>query len=149
MRYEELVGGAQTRPTVKPVVTTTATEAVWRQRAGKGWFVKVQTTQTASRKGGLLPVEFLADDDAVAYGRLETVQGGGSTFTATLELCGTDGYALGTEDPAVDLTDAEIGQTVLGSADGKLKIAANGFGRVVGGDTKDLRLAWDLRENVR
>jgi hypothetical protein len=146
--YLEQVGGAF-KIGCKPVVNGTNTEDVWRAKANTGRFVKVDTSQTASRDDGLLPVELLADDDTVAYGRLESVQGAGDMFTAVVLTLGANGYALGSSNNNAQLSDAEIGQTLKGAGDGKLKVASGGFGRVVGGNKTDLRVAWNSIERVR
>ena len=125
------------------------TEAQWREKANTGRFVKIDAGQTNSQEDGLMEVELLADDDTVAYGRLEDVQGQGDMFTATIVVLGANGHALGNADPGVAVTDAQVGQTLKGAGDGKLKIASGGFGRVVGGNTKDLRIAWNGIEAIR
>ena len=146
--YHELTGSAFF-VSCKPDVDSTNTEAVWREKAGTGRFIKIDTTQTGSQGHGLLPVQLLADDDLVPYGRLDSVQGEGDRFTATICVLGADMYALGNVAGNTALTDAMIGQTLKGAGDGKLKIASGGFGRVVGGDQTDLRIAFNGIENIR
>ena len=55
--------------------------------------------------------------------------------------------ASGTGD---DLNATQIGQQVQGAGDGKVKmVAGGGFGRVVGGNTVDLRIAFNGIDNFR
>jgi hypothetical protein len=143
------LSGAAFLPTVKPVVTDTVTEEIWRARAGKNLWVKTQVAQTASREDGLLPVEFLADDDVVGYGRLESVNGTGDTFVATVLILGADMEAAGNDTNAAELADADIGETLKGAGDGTLKIESGGFGRVVGGNKQDIRMAHNGILNIR
>ena len=143
MPYEEVVGGACSRITVKPKTDSTNTEAVWKARAKEGgWFVKRDTTSLNSAGHGYIEVTFLADNDATILGRLEEVKGSGDDLVAAVELVGVDGNALGNGTGA--LAVADFGDGVQGASDGKLKIVATGgYGAVYGGDKANLRLSWN------
>ena len=133
--------GSVTRISCKPVITDDETEAIWRERSGQGRYVKVKAASTNAAGHGLMEIEFLADDDTEALGRLENVQGEGSGFTASVETRGIDAFADGSETGA--LADADFGQTLKGAGDGQLKIAAGGFGQVIGGTKALLRISFD------
>lgn len=138
--------GMCTRVTCKPD-TTTVTEETWRKRVKeRGWFVKTKDDEIAAGQA-LLTVQFLADDDAKAYGRLEGCSGSGKDFVVGVETRAIDAFAQGTATGA--LVAGDIGKGLKGAADGKLKIASSGgFGKVIAGDKKKLRIAWDTMENV-
>ena len=123
--YHELAGDAFF-VSCKPNIDSTNTEDIWREKAGTGRFIKTDITQTGSRGHGLLPIELLADNDGEAYGRLDSVQGEGDRFTATVCVLGADMHALGNIVGNTALTDADIGKTLRGAGDGKLKIVSDG-----------------------
>ena len=145
--YVELTGDAFF-VTCKPVVDNTNTEDVWRSKAGTGRFVKTVTAQINSRNHGLLSVTLSANNDALVYGRLESVQGSGDSFVCTVCVLGADMYAAGSVTGNGALSATDIGQTLQGGGDGKLKVAAGGFGKVVGGNVTDLRIAFNGILNV-
>ena len=140
--YVELTGDAFF-VTCKPEVTNTNTEAVWRSKAGTGRFVNIDPTQANSANHGLLTVQLVVDGEDSVYSRLESVQGSGDAFVCTVCILGADMYAAGSVTGGAAITDAQIGQTLLGGGDGKLKIGANGVGRVIGGTVTDLRIAFN------
>lgn len=146
--YHELEGFI-CRVTCTPVIGTTYTAAWWNENAGKGLFVKTDTTQTSSRGHGRVPVEPIEDGDTVPYGRFDTIDGPDDNLRVGITIAGADMWALGNVTTNAALSDANIGTTLQGAGAGKLKIAASGFGCVVGGDQTDLRIAFNGMENVR
>ena len=136
----------------KPYVDGTETEAKWRSKAGTGRFVKTKSNSIHSQEDGLLEVQLLTGpgDLKNIYGRLESVQGSGDRFTATIMVMGADMWALGSLTGDVALSAGDIGSTVIGAADGKLSVGggSNGSGRIVGGNKTNLRIAFNGIENV-
>ena len=139
--------GMCTRVTCKPEVTTSVTEQMWRDRVKeRGWFVKRKASDRSSADQGLLLMQFLADDNANAYGRLEGCSGSGNNFVIAVETRAADAFAQGGGTGALAATD--YGKGVQGDSDAKLKIVdSGGFGKILGGDKAKLRLAWDTAEN--
>ena len=146
--YLELTGPSYS-VSCKPVVAGGATEKWWRSKAGTGRYVMTDVTSAASGGSGLLPILLVTPDEAKIYGRLESVQGTGDRFTATVMILGADMWALGDSTSNASITAAEIGETLKGAGDGKLKIASGGSGRLVGGNKTDKRIALDGMHNLK
>lgn len=117
------------------------TKETWKTRAkARDRFVKIDAT-TSSQGGGHMTVEFVANNDANALGRLLSAkENSDGQMILSVEIDGTDVNAAGGATGA--LAAGDIGKRLLGAADGKLKISGDttGFGRVVGGTKATLRV---------
>lgn len=134
------ITGMKMNPTCKPHITSTLTEEVWKQRIKEGgWFVK---QHPASSDADYMGVTFLADNDTETVGRLIGFTGSGDSFKVSVETQGVRGYAQGSGSGA--LATGDYGQYCKATG-GKLEIdsgATAGNIKVVGGNKKDLMVAW-------
>lgn len=137
----EITGAKHSNLTCKPKIDTTDTEAVWRERIVDGGYpVKFDAATTTADEIG---VTFLAQNDAVALGRLIGSTGSGTDFRVTVETEGAYGYFQGGGTAA--FTTAELGKRAKADANHKLVVdtsltAGNLF--VVGGDKAEPAIKW-------
>ena len=134
--------------TVKPTLTSTHTEAYWKELAGRNGAVKY----TAAIPLGDTPrlVTPLANNNKVMAGVLIAVSGTGTNFRATLQLRSPRIGVTNTGSTATALADADYWAGVKGLANGYLQIeraaadAVVGVAVVGGNTVKDFAIAFDL-----
>ena len=136
----------------EPEVTTTNTAETWRTWAKQNLLVKVKTASTNAADNGMIVIQRCTATTDVPIGILRSVTGDPSDFpskfTARVAICAYDCNVDGSATGA--LADADYGKRFGPATTGKASIVSTGgFGRVVGGDKANLRVAFDFRDNFR
>lgn len=136
-----------------PVVSSTTTEEKWKELAkDNNVLVKVKTDSTDAANDELIPIEVCNADTDVPIGILRAITGSPSDFpekfTARVAVeawdCNVDGADTGA------LADDDYGRKIKPDSNGEASIVTTGgYGRVIGGDKANLRLAFDFRDNFR
>ena len=135
-----------------PVVTTTNTVEKWRKWAKEDILVKVKSDSTAARGNGLISIEPCNAAADVPIGILRSVMGDPvdfpKKFVASVAVAACDINVSGAGTGA--LADADFGKKIQPDVNGKATIVTSGgYGRVIGGDKADLRMAFNFFDNYR
>ena len=142
-----MAGEVRTNISCKPKVDATNTEAVWKQRIDEGgWFVDIDPATTTA---DVIGVDFLAQNAAVAMGRLIGYTGTGDDFVVTVEPRRSYGYAVGGNVPTAFTPATHFGKYMKADDSGKLNVdTALTAGNIVlvGGTPTDPAVAWSWPE---
>jgi hypothetical protein len=136
-----------------PVVTDTNTADEWREWAKKeNILVKVKTNGTAARNNGEIEIERCTAETDVPIGILRAIVGDPSNFPKKfMARVAVAAYDVNCDGSGTgELADTDFGRKIKPDSDGKATIVTSGgFGRVIGGDKANTRLAYDFRDNFR
>ena len=136
-----------------PVVTTTNTEKKWREWAKESnILVKVKTDSTEARGDNLIQIEPCVAATDVPIGTLRAITGDPTNFPKKfVARVGVEAWDINVDGSGTGaLADTDFGKKIKSDADSKATIVdSGGYGRVIGGDKQNLRMAYDFRDHFR